>query len=83
MLDLPEQRHQDPTKRDNWPQMTQKYAPACIWHIRIGNLFIAPSTHMEPGKFYIGRVDKEEGGEFDAAALAPILAKFYQDNLTL
>jgi len=28
-------------------------------------------------------VDKEEGGEFDAAALAPILAKFYQDKLDL
>lgn len=82
MLDLPEQRHQDPTKRDNRQKMKQKYAPACIWHIRIGNLFIAPSTHLEPGKIYIGRVDKEEGGEFDTAALAPILEKFYAGETT-
>jgi hypothetical protein len=32
---------------------------------------------FNPGKIYIGRVDKDEGDEFDAAALAPILEKFY------
>jgi len=63
--------------------MTEKYAPACIWHIRIGNLFIAPSRNLAPGKVYIGRVDKEEGAEFDADALAPILQQFFQDNFKL
>ena len=58
--------------------MIEKYAPACIWHIRIGNLFIAPSRHMTPGKVWIGRVDKEEGAEFDADALAPLLQQFYE-----
>jgi len=82
MLVLPEQRHQDPTKRNNRKTMKQQYAPACAWHIRIGNLFIAPSMKFNSGKIYIGRVDKDEGDEFDAAALAPILAKFYQDNLS-
>lgn len=57
--------------------MKQQYSPACAWHIRIGDLFIAPSMKLTPGKVYIGRVDKDEGGEFDAAALAPLLAKFY------
>ena len=62
--------------------MKQEYAPACIWHIRIGNLFIAPCMKMTPGKIYIGRVDKDEGGEFDTAALAPILEKFYAERTT-
>lgn len=62
--------------------MIEKYAPACIWHIRIGNLFISPSRNMTPGKIWIGRVDKEEGGEFDTAALAPILEKFYAGGTT-
>lgn len=62
--------------------MIEKYAPACIWHIRIGNLFISPSRNMTPGKIWIGRVDKEEGGEFDTAALAPILEKFYAGETT-
>lgn len=62
--------------------MNEKYAPACIWHIRIGNLFISPSRNMNPNKVWIGRVDKEEGGEFDTAALAPILEKFYTKATT-
>lgn len=62
--------------------MIEKYAPVCIWHIRIGNLFISPSRNMTPGKIWIGRVDKEEGGEFDTAALAPILEKFYAEKIT-
>lgn len=77
MLVLPEQRNQDPEKRNDRKTVKQQYSPACAWHIRIGDLFIAPSMKFNPGKVYIGRVDKDEGGEFDAAALAPILEKFY------
>lgn len=77
MLVLPEQRNQDPEKRNLGAIMKQQYAPACAWHIRIGNLFIAPSMQFNAGKIYIGRTDSEEGDEFDAAALAPILEKFF------
>ena len=77
MLVVSEQRHQDTIQRNIGAAMIEKYAPACIWHIRIGNLFIAPSRHMTPGKMWIGRVDKEEGAEFDADALAPLLQQFY------
>lgn len=77
MLVVAQQRNQDTIQRNIGAGMTEKYAPACIWHIRIGNLFIAPSRNLAPGKVYIGRVDKEEGAEFDADALAPILQQFY------
>jgi hypothetical protein len=54
------------------------YQPACPWHIRVGDLFISPG--IQPGRVWIGEVNGAEGGDFDPAALAPVLRKFYDEN---
>jgi hypothetical protein len=65
----------------NDPELnTEIYHPACPWHIRVGDLFISPGRVPNSGKVWIGEVDGAEGGEFNAADLAPLLRKFYDEN---
>lgn len=54
------------------------YAPACPWHIRIGELFVTQGS--TPDKIWIGKVFEPEGGDFDAAQLYALLRKFYDEN---
>lgn len=58
----------------------EKYHAACPWHIRVGELFIAPGFVPNSGKVWIGEVESGEGGEFDAEKLEPVLRKFYEEN---
>ena len=60
--------------------MTEKYQPFCPWHIRVGDLFIAPGRVPNSGTVWIGEVDGGEGGEFSTEELAPLLLKFYKER---
>lgn len=57
----------------------EKYEPACPWHIRIGDLFIAPGRVPNSGTVWIGEIEGGEGGEFHTDDLAPVLRKFYDE----
>jgi hypothetical protein len=57
---------------------SEKYQPACPWHIRLGDLFISPGTQQD--KVWIGEVKGGEGGNFDPDKLAPLIQQFYQEN---
>jgi len=58
----------------------EKVEPACPWHIRVGDLFIAPGRIPNTGTVWIGEVEGGEGGEFKTEDLAEVLRKFYNEN---
>jgi hypothetical protein len=58
----------------------EKFEPACPWHIRVGDLFIAPGRIPNTGTVWIGEVEGGEGGEFKTEDLAEVLRKFYNEN---
>jgi len=60
--------------------MIEKYEPLCPWHIRVGDLFIAPGRVPNSGTVWIGEVHGMEGGEFKTENLAPVLLKFYREH---
>lgn len=57
----------------------EKYEPACPWHIRIGDLFIAPGRVPNQGTVWIGEVNWDRGKEFNTDELAELLQKFYDE----
>lgn len=56
----------------------EKYEPACPWHIRIGDLFIAPGRVPNQGTIWLGYVNGG-GREFNTQELAEVLQKFYDE----
>ena len=56
------------------------FYPLCPWHIQVGELFIAPGRIPNTGTLWIGKVEGNEGVEFDAIELAPVLLEFYNKN---
>lgn len=57
----------------------EKYEPACPWHIRIGDLFIAPGAVPNQGAVWIGEINSDRGREFNTDELAELLQKFYDE----
>lgn len=57
----------------------EKYEPACPWHIRIGDLFIAPGKVPNQGTVWIGEVSSGRGKEFNTDHLSELLQKFYDE----
>ena len=60
--------------------MSEKYEPLCPWHIRVGDLFIAPGRVPNTGTVWIGEVEGGEGGEFQAEELGLVVRRFYKEH---
>lgn len=60
--------------------MSEKYEPLCPWHIRLGDLFIAPGRVPNTGTVWIGEVESGEGGEFQAEELGLLVRRFYKEH---
>jgi hypothetical protein len=57
----------------------EKYEPACPWHIRVGDLFIAPGRVPNCGTVWVGEVNGEGGKELPTDQLAEMLQRFYTE----
>lgn len=60
--------------------MSEKYEPLCPWHIRVGDLFIAPGRVPNTGTVWIGEVESGEGGEFQAEEFGLVVRRFYKEH---
>lgn len=50
-----------------------------IWSLQIGEFTIGPAYSLEENRVSIHRASGE-GGDFDAAALEEVIAKFYEER---
>lgn len=58
----------------------EKFHPACPWHIRVGDYFIAPGKIPNAGLVYVGKIDGSAGAEFHTSELEPFIRRFFEGD---